>query len=190
MHSGSAVRLCSTLFLVTVTQVPNRATQYQRMFVCLRICGVLSEAGAWLFQSVLEIGYGLTALGIAVRSPKGTETFIFSTSSRTAPGSTQSLRRNAYRKGVGGGGRMKMPTREAHHSLSTKDIEKNRWLCTSVSHTYSCMVINWRCGKRDVYMITRSTVTTMHVRTTRVKRCKLIGGNVKERGHRCDPLYI
>ena len=69
--------------------------------MCLRICGVLSEAGAWLFQSVLEIGYGLTALGIAVRSPKGTETFIFSTSSRTAPGSTQSPTQCVQEEGGG-----------------------------------------------------------------------------------------
>jgi hypothetical protein len=47
---------------------------------------------------------------------------------------------------AGRGGRgTKRPTREADHSLSTKDIEKNRWLRISASHTYSCMVINWRC---------------------------------------------
>jgi hypothetical protein len=34
------------------------------MYWC--ICGVLSEAEAWLFQLVSEIGYGLTAMGIAV----------------------------------------------------------------------------------------------------------------------------
>jgi len=51
-----------------VTHVPNRACRstQRRAVVYLCICGVLSEAGAWLFQSVSEIGYGLTALGIAV----------------------------------------------------------------------------------------------------------------------------
>lgn len=35
-------------------------------------------------------------------------------------------------------------------------------------------------------MITRSKVAMMHVRTTRVKWYKLIGGDVRERGHRYD----
>jgi hypothetical protein len=95
---------------------------------------------------------------------------------------------DAMRAGRGGRG-IKWPTCEADHTLSTKDIDKNRWLCISASHTYPCMVINWRCGKRDVYVITRSKVTTMQVRTARVKCYELIGGDVKEQGHCYDLFY-
>lgn len=103
-----------------VTHVPNRACRstQRRAVVYLCICGVLSEAGAWLFQSVSEIGYGLTALGIAVWSPKATETFIFSTSSRTAPGSTQTPTQCVPKEGGGGckGRRVKLTT---HSQLRT-----------------------------------------------------------------------
>jgi hypothetical protein len=98
---------------------PWRSTQ-KRSVVCLHICGVLSEAGAWLFQSVSETGFGLTALGIAVWFPKGTETFIYSTSPRTAPGSTQ-FPAQCVPEEAGG---MKWPTREADLSLPTKHLRK------------------------------------------------------------------
>ena len=131
----------------TATHVPNRATQYQHtpqytegsccVFVYLwcieRTGSPVISAG---FRNRLRADRPGNCRMIPERDRNIYILYLVQNCSGVHPVS------DAMCAGRGGGGGVKRPTREADHSLPTEETEKNRWLCFSASHKYSCMVIN------------------------------------------------
>jgi len=129
----------------TVTQVPKRATQYQHMPQHIEECRCVF-AYLWCIERrgslVISVGFRNRLRAdrpgncrtIPERDRNIYILYLVQNCSGVHPVS------DAMRTGRGGW--MKRPTREADHSFSTKNIEKNRSLCISASHMYSCMVIS------------------------------------------------